>query len=455
MKNFFNDTIVAQATPPGRGGIGIIRVSGKLVTEVALSMLGKLPPPRLASFCQFRNRNQEIIDQGIVLFFPGPNSFTGEDVLELHGHGGIVVIDQVLKSILQLGARLARPGEFSERAFLNNKIDLTQAEAIADLIDATSQQAAKSALRSLNGLFSTKINELLADIIRLRMFVEAAIDFPDEEIDFLAESSVVTDLKTLIEKLNSIFHVAKQGAILKNGMRVVIAGAPNAGKSSLLNSLSGQETAIVSDIPGTTRDILRETIQIDGLPLFIVDTAGLRQKTTDVIEQEGIRRAKNELLQADRILWVVDSSEISYEQSLTNFTDNLDDFGKLGMTIIRNKIDITKENLIETADQEIPVIQVSAKTGQGMDKLKQHLKNCMGYDMSVEDCFIARRRHLDALHRATGHFKSALIQLEEFKAGELLAEELRYAQTALSEITGEFTTDDLLGHIFSNFCIGK
>lgn len=455
MNTYINDTIVAQATPPGRGGVAIIRISGKLVPVVASNILGMIPPPRQASFCRFRDQNHEIIDQGIALFFPSPHSFTGEDVLELHGHGGTVVCDQILKAVLQLGIRMARPGEFSERAFLNNKIDLTQAEAIADLIDATSHQAAKSALHSLTGVFSRIINDLVADTIRLRMYVEAAIDFPEEEIDFLAESSVIRDLQSLIIKLDHIFIQAKQGSLLREGMKVVIGGPPNAGKSSLLNYLAGQDMAIVSNIPGTTRDVLRETIQIDGLPLFFVDTAGVRRACDNVIEEEGIRRAKHELAQADRILWVVDASQTRHEHSLADFYDSFNMNLPSNVTVIRNKIDISDEELLNDHIDGFPLFYLSAKTGQGIPQLKEHLKQCIGYETTTENNFIARRRHLDALHRAKHHFQRAQEQIETYHAGELLAEELRYAQQALSEITGEFTSDDLLGEIFSNFCIGK
>lgn len=453
--HFSKDTIVARATPSGRGGVGIIRISGPDTQAIAEKILGCLPKPRFASYGQFMAANGDIIDQGVALYFKAPHSFTGEDVLELQGHGGMIVMDLLLQCIVGYGARLARPGEFTERAFLNNKIDLTQAEAIADLIEAQSAQAARSAMQSLRGVFSNQINALVENTIQLRMHVEAAIDFPEEEIDFLSDGIILGKLHTLIEQLNGILHQAQQGNVLREGMKVVIAGFPNAGKSSLLNALSGDETAIVSEIPGTTRDILRENIHIDGIPLHILDTAGLRD-SSDTIEKEGVKRAWKEIPQADRILLVIDANEVSHpnldQHDLVNEFSEYQD----KLTIVRNKIDLTSEAIksTPTMQKNIPVISLSAMTGEGLDLLRSHLKTLMGHQ-GGENVFIARRRHLEILHKSQLHLFEALNQLEVFKAGELVAQELREAQNALSEITGEFRSDDLLGKIFSSFCIGK
>jgi tRNA modification GTPase len=448
------DIIVAQATPPGHGGVGIVRLSGESIKDIAIAILGRLPQPRHASYCAFRNSDGSIIDQGLALYFPAPHSFTGEDILELHGHGGVIVLDCLLRRILSLGARMARPGEFSERAFLNNKIDLTQAEAIADLIAASSEQAARSAIRSLQGEFSKQIKELVESITHLRMYVEATIDFPEEEIDFLSDGKITASLKEILCRLDIVSNSARQGSLLNEGMKIVIAGKPNAGKSSLLNCLSGQDTAIVSVIPGTTRDILRENILIDGMPLQIADTAGLRESHHS-IEKEGIRRAWLEIDNADRILLVVDATEVT-EQNLLQF-ELLQQFPlqQGNLTVIRNKIDLTTESPQITDRSGIRVLNTSARTGEGIDLLKKHLKECMGYAATTENCFIARRRHLDALMTAKKYLLLGQEQLLLHKAGELLAEELREAQNALSEITGEFRSDDLLGKIFSSFCIGK
>ncbi|MBA2653599.1 MAG: tRNA uridine-5-carboxymethylaminomethyl(34) synthesis GTPase MnmE [Gammaproteobacteria bacterium] len=458
MNPLFQDTIAAQATPPGRGGIGIIRISGQAASEVAQLILGRLPSPRYATFCDFLDHDGSVIDQGLALYFKSPYSFTGEDVLELHAHGGSVVIDILLQRILKLGVRMARPGEFSERAFLNDKIDLTQAEAIADLIEASSAEAARSAINSLQGKFSEQIRRLVNEFVTLRVYVEAAIDFPEEEIDFLSDGKILTQLKGLMAQLETILIQAKQGRALNEGMKVVIAGYPNAGKSSLLNNLSGHDSAIVSDIPGTTRDVIRETILIDGLPLHVIDTAGLREEseTADIIELEGMKRAWHEIPQADRILLVVDAVSTAPSQCATH--ELLQQFKGLEqrLTLIRNKIDLTGEApLMAIPDNSgFTVINVSAKTDAGIDLLKKHLKECMGYG-GGNNLFIARRRHLEALLKAQSHCLKALEQLVEYKAGELVAQELREAQNALSEITGEFRNDDLLGEIFSSFCIGK
>jgi len=452
----FTDTIVAQATPPGRGGVGIVRVSGKASEAVAKKLLGHCPKPRKAEYLPFRDLNGEMLDEGIALYFPGPNSFTGEDVLELQGHGGPILIDMIIKAILEIpGIRPARPGEFSERAFLNDKLDLTQAEAIADLIDTNSEQAAKAALQSLKGEFSHKIDQLVDAVIHLRMYVEAAIDFPDEEIDFLSDGKVTGDLAEIIEQLFHIEQQAKQGTLMREGMRIVIAGRPNAGKSSLLNALAGRESAIVTEIAGTTRDVLREHIQIDGMPLHIIDTAGLRE-SPDQVEKIGIERAWDEIRQADRVLFMVDSQQTSAihpDDIWPEFFAQLPD--DMPYTVIRNKVDLTKESIGLEEHNGIPLIQLSAKTGHGIDLLRDHLKHCIGYTATSEGSFMARRRHLDALEKAKAHLLIGQEQLELSMAGELLAEELRLAQQHLNEITGEFTSDDLLGQIFGSFCIGK
>ncbi|EJL6408279.1 tRNA uridine-5-carboxymethylaminomethyl(34) synthesis GTPase MnmE [Vibrio cholerae] len=450
------DTIVAQATAPGRGGVGIIRVSGPLAAHVAQTVTGRTLRPRYAEYLPFTDEDGQQLDQGIALFFPNPHSFTGEDVLELQGHGGPVVMDMLIRRILQIkGVRPARPGEFSERAFLNDKMDLTQAEAIADLIDASSEQAAKSALQSLQGEFSKRIHTLVESLIHLRIYVEAAIDFPEEEIDFLADGKVSADLQTIIDNLAAVRREANQGAIMREGMKVVIAGRPNAGKSSLLNALSGKESAIVTDIAGTTRDVLREHIHIDGMPLHIIDTAGLRD-ASDAVEKIGIERAWEEIRQADRVLFMVDgtTTEATDPQDIwPDFVDKLPE--NIGITVIRNKADQTGEPLGICHVNQATLIRLSAKTGQGVDALRQHLKECMGFSGNQEGGFMARRRHLDALERAAEHLAIGQQQLEGYMAGEILAEELRIAQQHLNEITGEFSSDDLLGRIFSSFCIGK
>ena len=450
------ETIVAQATAPGRGGIGILRISGPLATEVAQSVLGKCPKPRMADYLPFKDSDGTVLDQGIALYFKSPNSFTGEDVLELQGHGGQIVLDLLLKRILQIdGIRLARPGEFSEQAFLNDKLDLAQAEAIADLIDATSEQAARSALKSLQGEFSKKVNELVESVIYLRTYVEASIDFPDEEIDFLADGKIEANLRGIINQLEDVRSEAKQGSILREGMKVVIAGRPNAGKSSLLNALAGREAAIVTDIAGTTRDVLREHIHSDGMPLHIIDTAGLRD-ATDEVERIGISRAWTEIEQADRIILMLDSSDpesADLSKVRSEFLAKLPT--TLPVTIVRNKIDLNGEQASESQEDGYQMISLSAQTHDGVQLLREHLKQTMGFQTGMEGGFLARRRHLDALEKAAEHLQIGLVQLTEFHAGELLAEELRLVQTYLSEITGEFTSDDLLGNIFSSFCIGK
>lgn len=442
------DTIAAIATPPGRGGVGIIRISGPLAKSIAEEVLQKIPQPRFADYLPFLDKNSDTIDSGLALYFVAPNSFTGEDILELQGHGGPVVMDLLLQRVIDLGARIAKPGEFSERAFLNDKVDLAQAEAIADLIEAGSEQAAKSAVRSLQGEFSRWIDESVEALTYLRMYVEAAIDFPEEEIDFLSDGHVTTSLENILAEMDKIFASAQQGVLLRDGMRVVLIGQPNTGKSSLLNALAGRDSAIVTHIAGTTRDVLREEINIDGMPLHVIDTAGLRE-SDDVVEQEGIKRTWLEIEQADRALLLVDDK--------TGITDEDEKIRQqlpksLEVTIVRNKIDLTNTQACITDDNNIAL---SAKSGEGIELLREHLKKIMGYTGLTEGVFLARRRHLDALIRAKEHVLNGQAQLKESRAGELLAEDLRQAQNALGEITGHVSSDALLGKIFSSFCIGK
>ena len=451
-----SDTIVAQATPPGRGGVGILRISGQKAADVAQQLLGKLPKPRYADYLPFRDADGSVLDQGIALWFPGPNSFTGEDVLELQGHGGPVILDLLLKRIVALpGLRIANPGEFSERAFLNDKLDLAQAEAIADLIDASSEQAARSAVNSLQGAFSLRVNSLVEALTHLRIYVEAAIDFPDEEIDFLSDGKIEAQLNTVIGELDGVRAEARQGSLLREGMKVVIAGRPNAGKSSLLNALAGRDAAIVTDIAGTTRDVLREHIHIDGMPLHIIDTAGLRD-ASDEVERIGIERAWQEIEQADRVLFMVDGTTTAATEPGEIWPDFIARLpASLPITVVRNKADSTGETLGISEVNGHSLIRLSARTGDGVELLRSHLKESMGFSGNLEGGFLARRRHLQALELAATHLQQGKEQLLGARAGELLAEELRVAQLALSEITGEFTSDDLLGRIFSSFCIGK
>jgi tRNA modification GTPase len=444
------DTIAAIATPPGRGGVGIVRISGPQVAAIAAALLGGLPAPRLASFVRFRDAAGGIIDEGIALYFPAPASFTGEHVLELQGHGGPVVMDLLLQRVVQLGARLARPGEFSERAFLNDKLDLSQAEAIADLIDAETGAAARLAVRSLDGEFSRRIHQLVDALTQLRLYVEAAIDFPEEEIDFLSDGKVASDLAAIVALVAQVHASASVGRILRDGMTLVIAGLPNAGKSSLLNALAGAEAAIVTDIPGTTRDVLRERIQIDGMPVHLIDTAGLRE-SADAVERIGVERARTEMARADRVLWVYDGHA---DPAHAGFDPAQLPAG-VPVTFVRNKADLCGEPVGERTTAAGSEIALSARDGAGIEALRAHLKQVMGYAGSGEGEFIARRRHLDAMERAQAHLAQGQAALLGGAAGELLAEDLRQAQLALSEITGEFTADDLLGEIFASFCIGK
>ena len=448
------ETIAAIATPAGKGGVGIIRVSGPNSQAIAQSILGFVPVARQATYCQFK-ANNEILDEGIALFFEGPNSFTGEDVLELQGHGGPVVLDRLLKAIIQKEVRLARAGEFSLRAFLNNKIDLTQAEAIADLINADSEQAAKSAVRSLTGKFSLQIHEMVAKLIELRTLVEAAIDFPEEEIDFIKEQAVEERVINLLGQVQQVLATAKQGALLQEGMTLVIAGKPNVGKSSLLNCLSGTESAIVTEIAGTTRDILREHIHIDGMPLHIIDTAGLRE-TTDIVEQEGMRRARAAMQSADLVLLMIDANKTkNIDEAIAKFYLQESQIKNIPLVVVANKIDLTGETLGKELISNHDVIKISAKNELGIENLKEYLKQYMGFNQNQEGVFIARQRHLTALQQAQDSLQHGLKVLQQQHAGELLAEDLRQAQKQLGEITGEFRSDDLLGEIFSSFCIGK
>lgn len=450
------DTIAAIATAPGRGGVGIVRVSGPKAADVAKAILGTCPEVRYAHFGLFKDQDDSTIDEGLGLFFKAPNSFTGEDVLELQGHGGPVVMQLLLERVLACGVRQAGPGEFTQRAFLNDKLDLAQAEAIADLIDAESKASARSAVKSLQGAFSKQVHALVERLIQLRLYVEAAIDFPEEEIDFIAESTLVADSQSLAIDLKTLLDKAAQGNLLQTGMTVVIAGRPNAGKSSLLNALSGKDSAIVTHIAGTTRDVLKESISIEGVPLHIIDTAGIRI-TEDEIEREGVRRARDAISKSDRLLLVVDAAEAN---QLGEIMDELLTESQIDvpMTVVINKIDehpnVTFSDEI-ISDGPLEVVQISAMTNQGLDTLKDHLLQCIGFDQHHETEFSARERHLSLLTQALNHLETGLAQLSEHKAGELFAEDCRQAQEVLGQITGEFTADDLLGRIFSSFCIGK
>jgi tRNA modification GTPase len=441
------DTIAAVATPPGRGGVSIVRISGPQTSKIAAHILGQLPRPRKATYNTFLDSDGVAIDAGIALYFTAPHSFTGEDVLELQGHGGPVVMDLLLKRVLSLGARCARPGEFSERAFLNEKLDLAQAEAVADLIDSHTEQAARCALRSLQGEFSNAVHDLVARLIDLRVYVEAALDFPEEEIDYLADGIVLSRLEHIQHTLRLLKRKAYQGRLLQEGMRLVIAGRPNAGKSSLLNRLAEQDAAIVSEIPGTTRDVMHREIQLDGMPVMVSDTAGLRS-SPNPIEQEGIRRAWREIKMADLVILLIDDS-CGFADPERQIKKNVPD--STPVLRVWNKIDLGKKSPGYHGDE----IYVSAKTGQGLEDLRRRLKAQMGYKESIEGIFTARRRHLEGLEQAENSLVKGREQLQDYGSGELLAEELRRAQQALGQITGEFTSDDLLGKIFSSFCIGK
>jgi tRNA modification GTPase len=444
-------TIAAIATATGRAGIGIVRVSGSRSRDIAQAVCGDLPVPRVASLRRFLDRDGEAIDAGLVLFFRAPLSYTGEDMIELQGHGGAVVLDRLLGRVLELGAQLAAPGEFTQRAFLNGKLDLAQAEAVADLIDSGSTQAAQAAMRSLQGEFSAEIAELAEAILELRMWVEAAIDFPDEEVDFLADRALEDRADALRRRFDALAEKTRQGALLRDGLTVVIAGRPNAGKSSLLNRLAGYDAAIETPVAGTTRDVLREHIAIDGLPLHVLDTAGLRH-AADAIEVEGVRRARAEIERADLVLFVIDASDPDAVRAARTDLESLP--GSVPVTLVLNKIDLIGQ--MPRVERGAPTrVHVVVKTGAGIRELREHLKECAGYLADSTGSLSARRRHLDALGRARQHVEEACRQLVERRAGELVAQEFREAQRALGEITGEVTSDDLLGRIFGSFCIGK
>ncbi len=445
------DTIAAVATAPGRAGIGVVRISGPRVRDIAASMLGTLPEPRVATLRHFLGTQGESLDYGLALYFAAPASFTGEDLLELQGHGGPVVLDRLLQRAMQLGARHAEPGEFSRRAFLNDKIDLVAAEAIADLIDSATEQAARAAMRSLQGEFSAQIRSLVEAITTARMHVEAAIDFPEEDIDFLDDTTLRSRIELIQRSFAVIMAAARQGSLLREGIRVVIAGRPNAGKSSLMNRLAGYDAAIVTPVPGTTRDPLREQIHLNGLPLHLIDTAGLRD-SPDIVEAEGIRRARDEMSRADRILYLIDATNppasADLQQELATLPPGVP------VTLVLNKIDIVQADC-GAADFDLTVLRISAVTGAGLTELRDHLREAAGFQGDAAGLFSARRRHLDALARAGIHVRDAERHLLDRHAGELVAEELRLAQHSLGEITGEFTSEDLLGRIFASFCIGK
>ena len=444
------DTIVACATPPGRGGIGIVRISGQRAAELATAILGRLPAPGRALPGRFLDASGTALDTGIALYFAAPRSFTGEDVLELHGHGGPVVMDLLVARCLELGTRLARPGEFSERAFLNDKMDLAQAEAVADLIEAGTASAARAALRSLEGEFSRRIARLATELIELRTYVEASIDFAGEELELLAEGAIGARLAGLERDFAALDSQAEQGRLLHDGCTVVLAGRPNAGKSSLLNLLAGHDAAIVTPIPGTTRDVLRERIDVDGLPVTVLDTAGLRE-SPDLIEAEGIRRAEREFARADHLLFVVDGSDGAALRALAGDLAALP--RELPLTVVVNKCDLS--GVPAGVGDGQPALRVSARTGAGLEVLRAHLKSALGYRPTEAASFSARRRHVDALRRARAHVLEAASTLARGDGAELVAEELRLGHEALGEITGRFTSDDLLGRIFASFCIGK
>ena len=481
MNALTTDTIAALATAPGKSGICVVRVSGPGAASIAKSILAFAPTPRTAHLSKFKDANDDIIDEGIALFFKGPASFTGEDVLELQGHGGLSVQKLILDRVLNLGARLANPGEFSERAFLNNKIDLVQAEAIADLIDANSAQAARSALRTLSGEFSNKVNHLVAELTKIRVNIEAAIDFSDEDIDIITESRVKEGLREISESLTLALSQANKGMLLKEGMQVVIAGEPNAGKSSLLNALLGNDSAIVTSIAGTTRDLLSEQLQIEGMPVHITDTAGLRL-SEDVVEQEGIRRAADAVRKSDKVILVIDSSasalyketlsEHSLQELSLSLVPNLllDEPTLFAKTlVVFNKADLTPGAVVGRGTLKVPsslqtvdgvpdtldTITLSAKLNDGIDGLRDALKESIGFNSMIEGAFVARERHLIALRTASTLIKSAERCLVDGVPFELAAEDLRLAQNELGKITGQITSDDLLGEIFSNFCVGK
>ena len=446
----FEDTIAAIATPFGKGGVAIIRISGSQSYTIVQLLTSIKPQARKALFTSFYDASENIIDSGICIYFQAPNSYTGEDIVEIQGHGGIVVINMLLKRIISLGARLAKPGEFTERAFLNNKLDLTQAEAVADIIESTTEHSVRSAQRSLQGTFSKLIYELVHELTELRIYVEAAIDFVDEEIDFLNEGGIEERIQSVRDQIELVLANAKKGQLLREGISVVLVGKPNAGKSSLLNALTGEDTAIVTDVAGTTRDVLKENIQLDGLPLHIIDTAGIHD-SDNLIEQEGIRRAHKEIRQSDKILIIHDVRD---QEGINELMEQLES-KPTNRVIIFNKIDLVNEPAKIIYSNDGDQIFLSIKTEEGLNLLTEYLKKSVGYDENQEAVFIARQRHVNSLSEALVSINNGLIQLQENQAGEIIAEELRLAQNHLGEITGKISSDDLLGKIFSNFCIGK
>ena len=443
-----SDTICALATAYGQSGIGVIRVTGPLSKSISKKILHQDLEPRYAYYGSFFDNDNNLIDKGVAIAFPGPNSYTGEDVVEFQGHGGVSVIRKLLETIISLDVRVAEPGEFTKRAFLNGKMDLVQAEAVQDLIQSSSEESALSAVRSLTGEFSEKINQILSELIALRVFVEATIDFSDEEIDFLESHEVSSKLHSLKVTLLNILESANQGAILRDGIHVAIAGKPNAGKSSLLNSLTKQPSAIVTDVAGTTRDVLKETIQIDGMPIHIIDTAGLHN-SDNIIEQEGIRRAHTEINNADVVLLVYDASDKSVDLSI--LPESVKDKPKI---VIKNKIDLIGSKTGIQNIQNNPEISISAKNGDGINIVRKALADFAGLNSNTEGVFLARKRHIIAINETLSFINSAISQLDG-GASELVAEDLRQAGMHLGQITGEFSSDDLLGQIFSSFCIGK
>ena len=459
-------TICAISTPPGRGSVGIIRVSGPKTSAISMKILGFKPEIRYAHTCQFLNQDQSVIDIGIAIFFEGPNSYTGEDTLELQCHGSLPLLNEILNRLLSLGAVIARPGEFTERSFLNGKMDLAQAEAVADLIEAGTEQQAKSASRTLRGAFSDRIKKMQEQLTKTRINVEAAIDFSDEDLELSSNETILNLVTECLTDLNTVFTKAKQGVIIKEGLQVVIAGYPNSGKSTLLNAISGADAAIVTEIPGTTRDILSVEVSVRGIPINITDTAGLRE-TKDPVELEGVRRAKEAIMAADHILFVVDITTLNNQPRnlrdvITSFSDDfsLKLNSKKNITIVVNKLDLTENygifaEELQAVDNKIPVIGISARTEEGLDNLRENFLKVSDHLHFTEDNFSARNRHISALEVAKTHLKKAQKLAEESIDLELIAEELRLSQLVMGSITGELTSDDLLGEIFGNFCVGK
>ena len=443
-----NDAIAAIATAPGLSGIGVVRVSGPRLGSLVAALVGNQLPPRQAVLSGFRDARGEVIDQGIALFFPAPRSYTGEDVLELQGHGGPVVLQQLLKRCLELGARPAQPGEFTQRAYLNGKLDLAQAESVADLISAATAEAARGALRSLQGAFSRRIEELVQGLIELRALVEATLDFPDEEIDFLKQADAEGRHAVLRAQLRNLLSASQQGSLLREGIQVVLAGQPNVGKSSLLNRLAGEDLAIVTEIPGTTRDVIRQSISLEGVPVHIIDTAGLRE-ARDPVERIGIERTWAAIEKADFLLLLIDATQGESEAD-RDIQKRIP--SSLPCIRVMNKIDLLTGQAARVTRADTSTVWISAKTGDGMEGLRKSLLEAAGWQGGGEGLFMARERHVQALEQAQTYLDSAAQQLSR---PELFAEELRLAQESLGTITGEFTSDDLLGEIFSRFCIGK